>query len=82
MYSVSGYEQHTRARCDDLNGSAVPLFNRYSDLPVADYSEVLTAADDKPESVRVRGCMRKGWKAAGEAATCAGETASIERCMD
>ncbi len=38
----------------DLNCCVVSLLNRYSDLPVADDSEVLTAANNIPGNVHVR----------------------------
>ncbi len=38
----------------DLNCCVVSLLNRYSNLPVADDSEVLTAAHNIPDNVPVR----------------------------
>jgi hypothetical protein len=66
----------------DLYNSAIPLLYCYRHLPVTDDAEVLTATNNKPGSALVRGNMRTRSKAARQAATCAGEMASIERCRD
>jgi hypothetical protein len=59
---ASAFNQRPRKPCAraeaDLNGSAVPLLNGHSDLPVADDSKVLTAANNKP-GAQVTGSTRK-----------------------